>query len=506
MDTLKRRLLALLFAALFLCFPIINWHAGELVEEPGSSGNQVMQISPGHGDKYVPGQVLVRFKPLVSQEAGKTDVLLGAKVLWVSTLVDSLQLVQLPRQVTVEEAIREYRKNPDVLYAEPNYRVHALATPGDPDFPSLWGLHNTGQNGGTPGVDIHAPEAWELSTGSQDVVVAVIDTGIDYNHEDLAVNMFRNEADCNANGVDDDHNGYVDDCHGINMVDRNSDPMDIVGHGTHVAGTIGAVGNNGAGVTGVNWNVKLMACKFLGPGEGGGDVASAIACLEYVKTMKDHGVNIVATNDSWGVGYYTQGLEDAIRAHAERGILFIAAAGNEFSNNDLLPVYPANYRLPNVISVAAITRTGDRATFSNFGRRTVHLGAPGQEILSTTPDDTYHVYSGTSMAAPHVTGVAALLKAEDPGRDWRTIKNLILSGGNQSPALAQTITGRWLNAYGSMTCLDSPILTRLLPVANTTAGSIGTAVDLTALNIDCARPAGDIEVSLSDRGYRYSEG
>src|SRR4029077_3549531 len=179
--------------------------------------------------------------------------------------------------------------------------------------------------GGTPAADIHAPEAWDITTGSSTVVVAMLDSGIDYTHPDLVANMFRNEADCNGNGIDDDGNGYVDDCYGIDLVNHDSDPMDDNQHGTHTAGTVGAAGNNGVGVVGVNWNVKLMPCKFLGA-SGSGSTAGAIACLDYVKMMKDRGVNIVATNNSWGGGGFSQALFDAIDMQRQRGILYIAAA------------------------------------------------------------------------------------------------------------------------------------------------------------------------------------
>src|SRR5439155_6983308 len=253
----------------------------------------------------------------------------------------------------------------------------------------------------------------------------------------------------NSNGIDDAGNGQIDDCFGIDTLNNASNPLDDNDHGSHVAGTIGAVGNNGVGVVGVNWTVRLMACKFLNA-SGSGPTSDAIDCLEYVKLMKDRGVNIIATNNSWGGVGFSQALLDAIEAHRQRGILFIAAAGNSGLNNDFTPVYPANYYLPNVISVAATTRTDGQAFFSNFGRRTVHLGAPGDQILSTTRGNTYQIFSGTSMATPHVTGVAALLKAQDPGRDWRAIKNLILSGGDTIPSLTNTITRKRLNARGAL--------------------------------------------------------
>src|SRR5437879_13601601 len=259
--------------------------------------------------------------------------------------------------------------------------------------------------------------------------------------------MYRSARDCVANGIDDDGNGVIDDSVGDDTANNDADPRDDAGHGAHVSGTIGALGNNGVGVAGVNWTVRIMACKFLNA-SGSGTIGDAIDCLEYVKLMKDRGVNIVATNNSWGGGAFSQALFDAIEAHRQRGILFIAAAGNQASDNDATPFYPASYALPNVISVAATTQTDAKASFSNWGRRSVHLGAPGEAILSTTPGDTYQVMSGTSMATHHVTGVAALLKAQDPTRDWRATKNLILTGGDPLPSLANTLPATRLSAPG----------------------------------------------------------
>lgn len=458
------------------------------------------RVNRSRGPKYVPGEALVRFKPAVPKQFMQFGhAAVGAKVLRSSTLVDKLQLVRLPHDLPVEAAIQAYRRNPDVLYAEPNYVVRTLGVPNDTDFSVLWGLNNTGQNGGAVDADIDAPEAWNITTGSSNVVVAVIDSGIDYNHQDLAANMFQNTADCNTNGMDDDGNGFVDDCFGIDTINQDSDPIDDNGHGTHVAGTIGAVGNNGLGVVGVNWTIQLMACKFTNQ-SGVGDVGSAIACLDYVKTMKDRGVNVVATNNSWGGKFFSQALLDAIEEHRQRGILFVAAAGNDFSNNDTLPTYPANYYLPNVLAVAATTPTDDIAFFTNIGRRTVHLGAPGSEILSTTPGDTYSFLSGTSMATPHVTGVAALLGAQDLNRDWKAIRNLILTGGDDTVSLADTITGKRLNAFGAMICAGSTVLTRLRPISDTIAASVDSPTDLAVLNLNCAVPNGSLQVAVSPTG------
>ena len=256
------------------------------------------------GAEYVPDRLLVRFRAPIGAPARTiihADV--GATVVKTYDTIDNLQLVRLTPGSDVAEAIDQYRSRPDVLYAEPDWIVHAIDTiPDDPDFDDLWGLHNTGQSDGTADADIDAPAAWDLGTGSSEVIVVVVDTGVDYNHEDLAANMFQNTPDCNTNGVDDDGNGFVDDCYGIDTRNDDSDPMDDNNHGTHVSGTIGAVGNNSVGVTGVNWNVSIMACKFLNS-NGSGSTSSAIDCFEYIDTMYDAGhTNIVASNNSWGGG------------------------------------------------------------------------------------------------------------------------------------------------------------------------------------------------------------
>ena len=279
----------------------------------------------------------------------------GACALWVFGMrkkvfkhVDGLEVIKLPANVKVEEAIDAYEQDPNVLYAEPNYILHTTAnpnialTPNDPRFKdgSLWGL-----------TKINAPGAWNTTTGSSNVVVAVLDTGIDYTHPDLTANM----------GVDADGN------FGIDVANNDTDPMDDNEHGTHVSGTIGAVGNNGIGVVGVNWNVKLLACKFF-DATGYGTTEGAIACLDYVKTMKDRGINIVATSNSWGGGDFSQALVDAIDAQRQDGILFITAAGNGNAfgigqNNDTTPFYPCDTFLPNVICVAATTSSDGKASF-----------------------------------------------------------------------------------------------------------------------------------------------
>jgi subtilisin family serine protease len=411
--------------------------------------------------------------------------------------ISRLHLVKLRAGVSVHQALSQYQQNPNVLYAEPDYIVRAFTPPNDPQFQAQWNLNNTGQDGGTPGADIQALQAWTLTTGSSAVVVGVIDTGVDYTHPDLAANIWTASAPFSVATSSGSSIQCPSGSHGYNAVSQTCDPMDDNAHGSHVSGIIGAVGNNSIGVAGVAWAVQILPCKFLGA-DGTGAVSDAVTCFDLMKQLKDTGNNIVATNNSWGGDLFSQALQDAIAAQQQDGILMIAAAGNSFSDNDSLPSLPANISLPNIISVAATDRNDAIVPFSNVGRHTVHLAAPGNEILSTTPNNTYSVFSGTSMAAPHVAGVAALLKAQDPTRDWRAIKNLILSGGTTLlSTTGQTISSKRLNAYGALTCSNSPVTSRLLPVPATISGAVGTPIVLSVLNINCAAPAGTVTVQVS---------
>jgi subtilisin family serine protease len=464
---------------------------------------------------HVTDEVLVRFRSRVSSARRTTlHAAVGATVVRQFVTVPDLQLVSLPAGTSLARGLAHYRGNPDVLYVERNHLITLQRMPDDPRFVArdfgLWGLNMIPL---FTDADIDAPEGWEYTIGSRDVVVATIDSGIDYNHQDLAANVWRNELDCNANGVDNDGNGFVDDCHGIAPINGTSDPMDDHSHGTHVAGTIGAVGNNGVGVVGVNWNVSVMACKMF-DADGNGTLAAAITCLDYVARMKDRGVNIVATNNSWSSNEYSAALRDAIETHLHRGILFIAAAGNNFdcvgdpyecrvdNDNDRKPTWPASFYFPHVISVANGVDYGYLNAASGRGRHTVHLAAPGTWILSTTPGDTYDYFSGTSMATPHVTGVAALLKAQDGRRDWRAIKNLILTGaeGTLFPDDNDLITLKRLKARGSLACTDSTVSSRLKPIPASVTAVVGRPMDLAAVNIRCAVPNGDVTVTLNPGG------
>jgi len=354
--------------------------------------------------------------------------------------------------ISYDELYSELSAMPGFQRLEPDFIVGIDATfSNDPSFSSTWGLHNTGQSGGTVDADIDAPEAWDIHTGSGNVVVGVVDTGVDYNHPDLAANMWVNPGEIAGNGIDDDNNGYIDDIHGWDFVNEDNDPFDDRGHGTHVAGTIAAVGNNNVGVVGVNWNAKIMALKFLGA-NGKGGTADAIDAINYAAMMKrDYGVNVVVTNHSWGGGGFSSFLRDAMAASATQNILFVAAAGNDASDTDIVPHYPSSYDLDSVISVAATNRNDDRASFSNFGNVTVDLGAPGQTILSTTPNNTYSNYNGTSMATPHVAGVAALLFDKFPGATYQEVRAAILGGVDPIASMQDiTVTGGRLNALGAL--------------------------------------------------------
>ena len=471
--------------------------------------------APASGDrgqrrtKYKPGELLVRFRTgASSKDMHAAHARVQAQVAKSYHIVSNLRLVRLPEGTNLLRAARAYRRDRSVLYAEPNYQVHAVTTPDDPQYANgaQWDMNNTGQNGGTADADIDAPEAWGITTGDSSVVIGVIDTGVDYTHPDLTGNMHHLESSC-SDGVDNDGNGHVDDCFGINAITGSSDPLDDFGHGTHVSGTIGAKGNNSVGVAGVNWNVGLVACKFL-DADGFGFDSDAITCLEYFKDLRDnHGLNLVATNNSWGGGGFSQALSDAIDAHRQSGILFIAAAGNAGSDNDGGGFFPADFFLPNLVSVAATDRNDALADFSNFGKRTVHLGAPGVDVISTlltsgplSDPSGYGLLSGTSMASPHVAGVAALVKAKDPSRDWRAIKNLILAGGDNKASVVNTITGKRLNANGALTCSNSTVLSRLRPTGDISSAATGDTVLLAVLHINCAAPAGDVDVTLNPGG------
>jgi subtilisin family serine protease len=475
----------------------------------GAAVSKAVAAAPA---SYVQGEALVRFAEgtsLASVQAAHQAV--GATVVRSFNAVPNLQLVRFDG-LSVSEAVARYEARSGVRYAQPNYLYQPLATPNDPRFPEMWQLHNTGQTGGTADADVDAPEAWEEGTGTRKVAVGVLDTGTDYTHPDLAANTKANKAECNGRqGRDDDSNGYVDDCHGIDARMGDTDPADPNGHGTHTGGTIGAVGDNGVGVTGMSWKVTVVACKIFDQGGSNGTAAAIIECLEYMELLKADGLDVIATSNSYRgcteACDFDQATHDAIESNMEAGILFVAAAGNGGGDNDVNPGYPTNYFLPNVISVAATDHNDNKAGFSDFGDRTVHLGAPGVNTLSTVPNNGYARFSGTSMAAPHVGGLAGLLKGQDRSRDWIAIRNLILAGGDDKPSMATTtITGKRMNANGSATCSNKRMFGVLRPL-DTQAGK---TIPIAAVNINCAEPAagalsvtirpGNVKVNLKDDG------
>lgn len=321
--------------------------------------------------------------------------------------------------------------------------------PNDPMFPQLWGMQNLGQPDsefatGVAGADIGATKAWTLGTGSKNVVVAIIDTGIDYTHPDLVDNIWSGpNPDATVGGV----------IHGYNAITNVYDPMDDNEHGTHCAGTIGAVGNNGVGVAGVNWNVSLMGSKFLSA-DGSGTLADAIKAVDFATSQ-----NVDVMSNSWGGGGFSQALMDAIQRANEKGIVFVAAAGNSTQDNDASPSYPASYVLPNVISVAASTNTDSIASFSSFGKTTVHVAAPGQNIVSTTPHNTYSSFSGTSMATPHVSGAVALFKSmRGAHMSPEEIRNEIMNTSDRLTSLKTKVAmgGSRLNVYNLLANVQVP--------------------------------------------------
>jgi Subtilisin-like serine proteases len=480
------RLAALLFLLLFLIAAGANGFS-----EPGVQGGPL--------SFFVPDEILVQLKPGIRIE----QILSGSP----ATLSVQDEAARKGKNIvrlkikggeSLESAVAALSKREGVLFAQPNYIYHAALVPNDPFYTVQWGLPKIGME-----------EAWNLGTGSADVVVAVLDTGIDLNHPDLAGNLWTNPGEVPGDGIDNDGNGYADDVHGWNSNANSSDVQDTVGHGTHVSGIIGAIGNNGVGVSGVNWTSSIVAVKASsGTSFTTMDLAEGI---DYVTALKEeNNVNVVAINASLG-GPASEDLllNEAIGGAGNAGILFVAAAGNENSNNDVTPFYPASLFMPHVLSVAATDENDLLAVFntsqaSNYGRRTVHIGAPGKNIRSTYLDvlgiSGYADLSGTSMAAPYVTGVLALLKAGDPNLDWIALKNKVLSSGAPLSSLAsKTITGRRLRATGSGQVVQS----RLRPIKDTLDLLPGNTVDLAVLNISGETSLGNISVNLERNGASY---
>jgi subtilisin family serine protease len=421
--------------------------------------------------EHVSGQMLVQFRRGVADvdkaaALGRINATLVDDVVMTHQRSDGkgdLHLVRLPFGLGVAAAMRGLQNEQAVEFAEPNWVYRHQASSNDTYYTngSLWGMYGDASSPANP-YGSQAAEAWAAGkTNCGSVYVGIIDEGYMYTHEDLAANAGVNPGEVADNGVDDDGNGYVDDVYGWDFDGNNNTVFDGVNddHGTHVAGTIGGAGGNGKGVAGVCWSVKLVSAKFLG--SNGGTTANAIKAVDYLTALKTRLPGLVATNNSWGGGGFSQALKDAIDRAGAANILFIAAAGNGGrdgvgDDNDRTPSYPSSYISTNIIAVAAITSTGAKAGFSNYGATSVDIGAPGSGIWSTVPKrskgvlvSSYASYSGTSMATPHVTGAAALYKALHPTASAADIKAAILGSAIPTASLAgKTVSGGRLNVSG----------------------------------------------------------
>ncbi|WP_373998604.1 S8 family serine peptidase [Bdellovibrio bacteriovorus] len=403
----------------------------------------------------VPGEYVVKLKDSVSAKSS-INVLSAQLGSYIKDTIPGQNIVVIKRPVfeIQSNVVKSLSENPIVDIVEPNYIYRINKTPNDPMLGQLWGLKNSGQQdserrAGIAGVDIGAEQAWDITTGSKDVVVAVIDTGVDYNHPDLVGNMWTNEAEANGKpGVDDDGNGIVDDIHGANFVNANAptgNPLDDHGHGSHCSGTIGGTGDDGKGIVGVAWNVRIMGIKFLSA-SGSGSLDGALKGIDYATKM---GAKIMS--NSWGGGGYSETLKQAIERSNAAGALFVAAAGNESNNNDASPTYPATYDVPNVLSVAAVDNRGQIASFSNYGKTKVHVGAPGVNIVSSITGGKYDSWSGTSMATPHVSGMAVLLASNEPNLTALEMKERIIATSKPIAGLRGKSKGGMVNAYAMLT-------------------------------------------------------
>jgi subtilisin family serine protease len=445
-----------------------NAQSTNTISPGGGQRFHAVQDAPG-GPSYAEGEILVKFRPGATDQQVSDLVwraaVTGAKHILTPSMRKNadIGITRLTVALPVAQALQALQNHPGIEYAQPNwvYYHHQGGTtlPSTFDDPyyqngSLWGAFDGSspwpmtQNAYGSG----AADAWAAGfTGSGQVFVGVIDEGIQFEHPDLAANIWTNPREIAGNNIDDDGDGYIDDVHGWNALAGNGNiyAPGYDDHGTHVAGTIGAVGANGCGVAGINWNVSIISGKFLGP--DGGITSDAIEAIDYITHLKDvKGLNIVALNNSWGGGGYDPALLGSITRAAQRGILFVAAAGNgdflgRAINTDTSPNYPSCYDTSSaagydsVIAVTAIDRTGAKASWANYGAHTVDLGAPGVDIWSTLPGGSYGSYDGTSMATPHVTGAIALYKSAHPNAAAADIKSALLGSSASTPSLA-TIT------------------------------------------------------------------
>lgn len=422
---------------------------------------------------FIPGEYIVKVKKGHEKSFLNKQFLLNEGFTYghkIHTSFADYHLVKSLHKNHLKNELSHIALSGDIEFIEPNYiysipKNETITRPekkrrgqlGDPLFEKQWGLENTGQNdpGGEEGVigaDIRALLAWNVASGSKAIKIAVIDTGVDYHHPDLKDQIWTNEKEANGQaGADDDGNGYIDDIHGYNFADDKPDPMDGHGHGTHCAGVIGATHDNGEGIRGVMKEVTIVPVKFLGD-DGSGSLEKALLAIDYATHL-----NVDIMSNSWGGGSYSQALFDAIKHAADQGILFVAAAGNEAGNNDTVDSYPANYKLPNVISVAAMKSDNTLASFSNYGKNSVHIAAPGNDIISTIPGKDYSVMSGTSMATPHVAGALGLLLAKEGRLPFEQVKErLMFTGRPLSSLKGKIMTGSMLDASNLVNDIRPP--------------------------------------------------
>ncbi|GIM28774.1 hypothetical protein CPJCM30710_14400 [Clostridium polyendosporum] len=516
-----KKLLSLVLALAFgstMCFPTIaasakaesktnessklrksqNKNAGNTVREvPNTSqSNQVKPNNPAwsskkQGAQYRAGELIVKFKEAANPKAAKFDEeakkvlndILSKDKITVSSIKNlgftNAKLVKLNTNKTPEEVAKLLAKHSALIeYAEPNYIIYASDispswVPTDPYYQNLWGLRNVGQTiggqTGIAGIDLNAQVAWDTTRGSSSVVVAVIDTGVDYNHPDLKNNMWVNTKEIAGNGKDDDGNGYIDDVRGWNFYWYNNNPYDDHGHGTHVAGTI-AASTNSTGVIGVAPNVKIMPLKFLGS-DGSGYTSDAVLAVDYARKM-----NVKISNNSWGGGGYSQALYDSIK---NSGSLFVAAAGNSGINTDTSPHYPSSYNLSNILSVAAIDNRGSLGWFSNYGVNSVDVAAAGVNVYSTKPGSSYQYLSGTSMATPHVAGVAALVLSRNSSITPLSIKDTITKSVVKLSTLQYKIgTGGMVNAAAAIGAIPDDDIPGITLSGSTVSGSLNMYTDI----------------------------
>lgn len=475
---------------------------------------------------FMAGELVIQYQAGMAPGLMATNQQRGIEVLEEMDPVgrDSAMVARLrvPAGKDVLAMAQEYQKMPGVLSAEPNWILKKSAVSNDPNYTSgqLWGTYSNdsptafGGAGTTNTFGSGAEEAWGNGyLGSSQVVVAVIDEGIDVSHPDLQQNIWVNPGEVANDGIDNDGNGRIDDVNGWDFFNNDKTVYDGGSgdtHGTHVAGTIGAVGGNGIGVAGVSWGVKMISAKFLGP--TGGSLSAAIQAIDYLTALKvNQGVNIVAMNNSWGGGGYSTALHAAIIRAANAGILFVAAAGNSTLNNDTSANYPSNYSTlvgvsgtpaasyESVIAVASITSTGGLSSFSNYGATQVDIGAPGSSILSTLPGNTYGTYSGTSMATPHVAGAVAVLAAAKPGASAASIRDAILSSAVPTTSLAgKTVTGGRLSVLDAINYNPVPKLS----IANASKIEGNTGTSSMAFVVSLSAPA----TEAFSVGYATSNG